>query len=108
MALENHLKPGETVQYQSRHTITYDEKKYRVYVTEDRLLLYARRGLIIKKDDLVTWRLTDITRTNYQENGLLGLKGTVLLEVGDGEEIELNAGKKRIKPVYHECTQLIQ
>jgi len=49
------------------------------------LSLYARRGLIIKKDNVVSERIENIQTLNFKERGISPKKG--IIKVVTGKEI---------------------
>jgi len=51
MAIEDYLTPGEEIRFSSSTKMRYGEKQYQVFITNKRLIMYARRGKIIKSDD---------------------------------------------------------
>jgi len=98
MSLEDYLLPGENVRFQSNRTLVYSGKPYQVIITDRRLILYARRGLIFKGDDLVTESLTDVRGVKYREKGMIAKKG--LIEVLGKTKLILEGRPSEVKPLY--------
>jgi len=69
MPLGDFLLPAENVRFagDDDERVEYAEKRYRVYVTDRRLILYARRGLLLRSDDIVSERLEAIHGIKYKE-----------------------------------------
>ncbi len=105
MPLEDYLLPGEEVRFQSKTTITYGGKRYSVIVTDRRLILYARRGAIFKRDDVVTAKLTDVQGIKYKEKGLIAKKG--IIEVLGKTKLQLEGPAKEMKALYQQLLQFI-
>ena len=70
MPLEDYLMPNENIRYQSDFDIQYGDKSYTVVLTDTRLILYARKGLIFKSDDVVTEAIRDVQGIKYKESGM--------------------------------------
>jgi hypothetical protein len=84
--------PKEHIKYQSESNVKHDGKEYLVILTNNRLILYAVRGLIVKKDNVITELLTDIRGITYKETGVLSKTGHILVNC-----IETNKDKKKNK-----------
>ncbi|EHR79385.1 hypothetical protein OCC_07958 [Thermococcus litoralis DSM 5473] len=76
MALEDYLMPNEEIRFQSNTYVGYGDKLYQVILTDKRLILYAKRGLLFKSDDVVSWKLEEIQGLKYNEQGIIGKKGS--------------------------------
>ena len=98
MPLEDHLLPGEEVQFRSTTRVKYGGKDYEVVVTNKRLILYARRGLVFKSDDVITQKLDEIQTIKYKEKGIIGKKGIV--EVHGKTIMRLEGPASEMKPLY--------
>ncbi|MCJ7634226.1 transposase, partial [Candidatus Bathyarchaeota archaeon] len=73
-------------------------RRYQVIITDLRLILYAQRGLIFKRDDLLTERMDKMIGMKYEEKGKLGKKGSIRVE---GETtLFLVGGVSEIKALY--------
>lgn len=82
MPLEDYFLPDEEVRYQSPDEVEYGGQRYTVLVTNKRLLLYAKRGLIFKKEDVVSERIEDIQTLNFKEKGIFPKKGIIEVVTG--------------------------
>ncbi|MEW5841078.1 hypothetical protein [Nitrososphaera sp.] len=69
MPLSDFLLPFENIKFASEEEVEYAEKKYGVYVTDRRLILYSRRGLLLRSDDIISERLDSIHGVKYKEGG---------------------------------------
>jgi hypothetical protein len=79
LPLEDYLLPNENIQYQSNFDVLFRGKPYTVVLTDVRLVLYARRGLLVKSDDVVTEAIRDIQGIRYRETGMLVKKAQIEL-----------------------------
>jgi len=85
MGLEDLLKPGEDVEFSSSGEVKYADKDYNVYLTADRFILHKERGILpigfLQSDDIVSWKLKNIERADFQEKGTISTKGIVTIEM---------------------------
>ena len=65
MSFEDYLIPGEEVRFRSTSRVMYGKKDYQVVVTNKRILLYAQRGMVVKKDDLVMQKLDELQGVKF-------------------------------------------
>src|SRR5579884_2538705 len=105
MVLDDFLLPSENMRFSSDHEIAlHGEKKYRVLVTDKRLILYARRGKIIKSDDIISERLDVLRVLKYVERGALFRSASISIQ--GSVNLEIRGSPARMKPLYH-CLQAI-
>jgi hypothetical protein len=90
--------PHENIRYQSGFDIIYAGKQYTVILTDIRLVLYSRRGLFFKSDDVVTEAIRDIQGIKYKERGTLFK--TSYIEVQSHSKIILEGKQASIKTLY--------
>ena len=105
MPLEDFLIPGEEIRFQSYQKVRYGAKDYQVIVTNKRLLLYARRGTLFKKDDVVSISLGELQGVKYKEQGILRKKG--ILEVHGKTLVRLFGRADEMKTLYQQLMQFI-
>ena len=98
MPLEDYLLPNENIRYQSDFNVFYGGKPYSVIVTDTRLVLYSRRGLIIKNDDVVTEAIKDIQGITYREMGLIVKSGEVI--ISGKSRMQFGGNKDSMKALY--------
>jgi hypothetical protein len=80
-------------------------KKYNVYVTDKRLILYARRGLVMRSDDIVSERLESIHGVKYRETGFPFKTATI--SVWGTSTIDMKGPASRIKPLFHSLQSMV-
>jgi len=73
MSIQEFLFPHEEIQasFDSNELIQYAKTNYQVFFTNQRLILYARTGLILKRDNVISLAYQDIIRLDYQEKGII-------------------------------------
>jgi hypothetical protein len=98
LPLEDYLMPHENIRYQSDFDILYAGKQYMVILTDIRLILYSRRGLVFKSDDVITEAIRDIQGIKYKEKGILLKKS--YLEIQSYSKIILEGKQASIKTLY--------
>jgi hypothetical protein len=100
MPLDDFLMPGEEIKFQSTEGVRYGEKRYRVVLTDRRILLYAQRGVLLKTDDVVTQRIEELKGIKYSEQGIIEKKGTIRIE---GKTVlDLRGRASEIKVLYQQ------
>lgn len=97
--------PGETIKFQSNGNVSYAGKVYQVLLTDRRILLYARRGMIVKNDDVVTQKLDELQDIKYSEQGLIGKKGIIHIE--GKTRMDLFGPALEIKALYQQMMQFM-
>lgn len=85
MPIDNYLLPGEKILFWSDFSITYNEEKYRVYITNIRLLLYNETGLLLKKEEIITETFQQITALQFVEEGRVNKRGTLKFASNKGQ-----------------------
>ena len=72
MSVSEFLFPREEIQlsFNADDLIEYAKTRYQVYFTDQRLVLYARTGLLLKRDNVVTIAFQDVLKLDYKERGL--------------------------------------
>lgn len=106
MPLGDFLLPAENVRFagDDDERVEYAEKRYRVYVTDRRLILYARRGLLLRSDDIVSERLEAIHGIKYKESGFPFRTATISI-IGSAA-IEIKGPPSRMKPLFQSLQSL--
>lgn len=98
MPLEDYLLPNEQIRYQSEFDVFYAGKPYTVILTDLRLVLYSRRGLLIKNDDVVTEAIRDIQGIKYREMGLIVKSGELV--ISGKTRMQFGGSKDSMKALY--------
>jgi hypothetical protein len=102
MPLADFLLPSENIEFISDDEASFGDKKYKVIITDRRFMLYSRRGLFFRSDDMVSKRLDSIRELQYKERGFLF--GTATISILSDNRIDLGGPPSRMKPLF----QLIQ
>lgn len=92
--------PGEEIKFQSTEGVRFGEKRYRVVLTDRRILLYAQRGMLLKTDDVVTQKLDELHGIKYSEQGVLEKRGTIRIE--GRTALDLRGRATEIKALYQQ------
>jgi hypothetical protein len=106
MPLEDYLMPAEEIKFHGSGEVTFVDKRYELIVTNKRILLYKRRGMISKSDDVVSAKLTELHDVKYKESGLIGKKGSIHLQT-EKTNMELYGPAAEIKAVYQQVMQFV-
>jgi hypothetical protein len=107
LVLADFLYPGETVVFQSGKVRTLNDVFF-FYITDQRMLLHRRRGVMFKKDRIVAERLEDVRTMQYTEEGVLRKKGVLRIETLS-KKMEPIVGKvSDIKGIWQEMQKYIR
>lgn len=106
MALRDYLNPSEHVSFKSGSTVKHHGKDYQVIVTDRRLILYGRRGLVIKNDEVITERLDNVQEIKYREKGLIGKTGIVTIDAI--RSVQLAGNPSQMKGIFNSLIQFVQ
>ena len=99
MPIENYLLNGEKILFWSDFQINYNEAKYKVYITNLRLLLYNETGLVFKKEEIITENYQQITALQFTELGTINKKGLLRFASNKGE-VELIGPVNGMKSLF--------
>jgi hypothetical protein len=105
LPLQDYLLPLENVKFQSKIIVQYANKKYKVVITDKRLILYAQRGYLIKSDDLVSERLDRLHGVEYSEKGLVFR--TAVISIQGTTKLEIHGPISELKPLFHNMHAVI-
>lgn len=105
MPLEDYLMPGEQAKFQSSTNIHNGAKLYQVIITDRRIVLYARRGMISKSDDVVTQKFDELQGIKYQESGMIGKKGIIRIQAKTN--MDLYGSAAEVKALYQQMMQFM-
>lgn len=103
MTIEDFLMPGEEIRYHGPPGLNYGGKLYEVIITDKRLLLFARRGAIFKKDDVVSQKVDEVQNILYKETGILRKEG--ILEIIARTRFVCSGKPNQVKAIYHQLLQ---
>lgn len=105
MPLSDFLLPAENVRFASEQEVEFAEKRYSVYVTDRRLILYARRGLLMRSDDIISERLEAIHGVKYRESGFPFRTATI--SVIGTSALEIKGPPSRMKPLFQSLQSVV-
>lgn len=100
MPVENHLLPAEAITFHAANRITFGQSKYDAYLTSQRLVLYARRGWL-GRDDVVSWKLNQISQVQYQEKGIFTKTGVLVL-AANNSRVDITGPAADMKQLYQQ------
>lgn len=100
MSPKEFLLPRESIKYTGIGEVEHQGATYNIFVTNLRLILYARKGLVFRKERIVSERLLEIKNMRYKENLALN-KGVLLVETSKGK-MEVVGNRDGIKAILKE------
>ena len=107
VVLTDFLYPGETIVFQSNKIVSLNDNFF-FYITDQRILLYRRRGVLFKKDRIIAERIEDLRTMNYAENGVLRRKGILRIETYSKKMDPLVGKVADIKAIWQEMQKYIR
>jgi hypothetical protein len=106
MVLDDFLLPAENIRFSSKDKIVeYGDKKYKVLVTDKRLILFARRGTLVRSDDIVSERLDSLYGLKYIERGVLFRSAAISIQ--GSVKLEIRGTPSNLKPLYHSLQAVV-
>lgn len=105
-ALSRYLLHDEIVRFKSMTPVTYAGMKYYLFLTNYRLILYMRRGLVFKKDDIISERLEDVVKIGFRERGLISRTGIITVDTKT-RKIEISGAAESMRALYMHLQELI-
>ena len=85
MPIEDYLLREEKVLFWSDFQVSYNEEKYKVFITNVRLLLFKEKGIVFRREEIITENWAQITGLQFTEAGSIGRKGTLRFSCSKGE-----------------------
>lgn len=109
MPLEEFLLPKESIRYTGTEEVEYEESTYNLFITNIRLILYSRKGLVLRKERIVSERLTEIQDVHYSARvkGLEMNKGILTVETSK-KKLDMTGTRDNIKQVSEELKKYIE
>ncbi len=107
MVLTDFLYPGETIVFQSNRIESLNDHFF-LYITDQRLLLHRRRGVLFKKDRIITERIEDIRSMQYGEKGVLRKRGILDIETYSKKMGPIVGKVADIKAIWQEMQKYIR
>ena len=106
MPLEDYLLPNENIMYQSEFKVKYGGNSYKLLLTDIRLVLYARRGVMFKRDSVVTEAIRNVEGIKFKSTGLVRKKA--YLEVTSKSKIFLTGKPEAMKTLYQRLLPFLE
>ena len=107
MVLEDFLLPGEVIIFQSRKVKSLNDH-FIFYITDQRILLYRRRGIVLKKDRVISERIENIRTLYYDEKGLMKKKGVLRIETVSMKMEPIEGKVLDIKAIWQELQKYLR
>ena len=107
MVLSEFLYPGEGIIFQSNKIERLNDNFF-FFITDQRILLYRRRGVLFKKDRIIAERLEDVRSMQYGEIGVLRRKGILRIETYSKKMDPIVGKVADIKAIWQEMQKYIK
>jgi hypothetical protein len=107
MVLSEFLYPGEGIIFQSNKIESLNDNFF-FFITDQRILLYRRRGVLFKKDRVIAERLEDVRSMQYGEMGIVRRKGILRIETYSKKMDPIVGKVPDIKAIWQEMQKYIK
>jgi hypothetical protein len=107
LVLTDFLYPGETIVFQSNRIESLSDHFF-FYITDQRILLYRRRGVLFKKDRIIAERIEDIRSMRYGEMGILRKRGILCIETLSKKMDPIVGKVADIKAIWQEMQKYLR
>jgi hypothetical protein len=107
LVLSEFLYPGESIVFQSNRIESLGDRFF-FFITDQRILLYRRRGVLFKNDRVITERIEDIRSMQYGEFGVLRKKGFLRIETLSKKMDPIVGKVADIKAIWQEMQKYIR
>nr|MBA3749757.1 PH domain-containing protein [Nitrosopumilus sp.] len=87
MPLRDYLVPEEQIKFICKRDIEYANKKYYLVITNKRILLYKKKGILNKSEDVICEKLERLEGLEYKEKG--GLFNLAKISIKGGIKIDI-------------------
>lgn len=98
MPLNDFLVPNEKIKLICKQDIEYSESKYKLCITDKRILLYKKSGLLNKSEDIICEKIERLEGLEYKEKG--GLFNLAKVSIKGGIKIDIKGHAKEIKQIF--------
>ena len=105
--LKDFLYPDEGIVFQSNRIDSLNDSFF-FYITDQRILLYRRRGVLFKKDRIVAERIEDIRSMHYGEKGVIRRRGILQIETYSKKMDPIIGKIADIKAIWQELQKYIK
>jgi hypothetical protein len=107
VVLKDFLYPGEEIVFQSNKIESLNDTFF-FYITDQRILLHRRRGVLFKKDRIIAERIEDIRTMQYGEMGILRKRGILRIETLSKKMDPIVGKVADIKAIWQEMQKYIR
>jgi len=107
LVLTDFLYPGETIVFQSGKIESLNDNFF-FYITDQRILLHRRRGVLFKKDRIIAERIENIRTMQYGERGILRRRDVLRIETLSKKMDPIVGKVADIKAIWQEMQKYIR
>jgi len=107
LVLKDFLYPRETIVFQSNKIESLNDNFF-FYITDQRILLYRRRGVLFKKDRIIAERIENIQTMQYGEMGILRRRGVLRIETFSKKMDPIVGKVADIKAIWQEMQKYLR
>jgi len=105
LPLRDFLVPEEQIKIICKRDVEYANKKYCLFITNKRILLYKKRGILNKTEDVICEKLERLEGLEYKEKK--GLFNLARISIKGGLKINIMGPSSEVKNVFQVLEYLI-
>ncbi len=98
MPLRDFLVPEEQIKFTCKRNIEYANKKYELFITNKRLVLYKERGILNKSEDVVCEKIERLEGLEYKERR--GIFNLAKISIKGGIKIDIKGPSQEVKNMF--------
>lgn len=98
MPLNDFLVPDEKIKFICKQDIEYSNRKYKLCITDKRILLYKKSGLLNKCEDVICEKIERLEGLEYKEKK--GLINLAKISIKGGIKLDIKGHSKEVKQIF--------
>jgi len=98
MPINDFLVPEEQIKFIGTKEIEYSNRKYTLCITNKRILLYKKSGIVNKCEDIICEKIDRLEGLEYKEKG--GLFNLAKITIRGGIKIDIKGHSEEVKKIF--------
>ena len=98
MPLNDFLVPDEKIKFIYKQNIEYSNSKYKLCITDKRILLYKKSGLLNKCEDIICEKIERLEGLEYKEKR--GLFNLAKITIKGGIKLDIKGQSTEVKQIF--------
>ena len=108
MPINDFLVPEEQIKFIGKQEVEYSNRKYKLCITDKRILLYKKSGFLNKCEDIICEKIDRLEGLEYKEK--VGLFNLAKITIKGGIKIEIKGNSEEVKKIFQllECLKYMK